>query len=58
MRRLPPGMGYVAAAAAGALALGVGVVATLDGNLWGLPLALGGGVLLFWSIRVTRAGQG
>ena len=29
-------------------------VATLDGNLWGVPLALGGGVLLFWSVRVTR----
>ena len=54
MSRLPPGMGYVAVAAVGALALGVGLVATLDGNLWGLPLALGGGVLLFWSIRVTR----
>jgi hypothetical protein len=29
-------------------------VATLDRNLWGIPLALGGAVLLFWSIRVTR----
>jgi hypothetical protein len=47
-------MGYVGAAAVGALALGVGAVATIDGNLWGLPLALGGGVLLFWSVRVTR----
>ncbi len=54
MRRLPPGMVYVAVAAAGALALGVGLVAVIDGNLWGLPLALGGAVLLFWSIRVTR----
>jgi hypothetical protein len=52
--RLPPGMGYVAVAAVGALALGVGLVATIDGNLWGLPLALGGGVLLLWSVRVTR----
>jgi hypothetical protein len=54
--RLPPGMGYVVVAAVGALALGVGAVATIDGNLWGVPLALGGGVLLFWSIRVTRKG--
>jgi hypothetical protein len=56
MSRLPPGMGYVAVAAVGALSLGVGLVASLDGNLWGLPLALGGAVLLFWSIRVTRKG--
>ena len=54
MSRLPPGTQYVAVAAVGALALGVGAVATIDGNLWGLPLALGGGVLLFWSVRVTR----
>jgi membrane-bound ClpP family serine protease len=54
MSRLPPGTGYVAVAAAGALALGVGAVAAIDGNLWGIPLALGGAVLLFWSIRVTR----
>ena len=54
MSRLPPGMLYVAVAAAGALALGVGIVATIDGNLWGVPLALGGGLLLFWSVRVTR----
>ena len=54
MTRFPPGLGYVVVAAAGALALGVGAVATIDGNLWGLPLALGGAVLLFWSVRVTR----
>ena len=54
MSRLPPGMLYVLVAAAGALALGVGAVATIDGNLWGIPLALGGGALLFWSVRVTR----
>ena len=41
-------------AAVGALALSVGAVATLDGNFWGIPLALGGGVLLAWSVRVTR----
>jgi hypothetical protein len=49
-------MGYVVVAAIGALALGVGSVATIDGNLWGVPLALGGAVLLFWSVRVTRKG--
>ena len=54
MRRLPPGTQYVAVAAVGALALGVGAVATIDGNLWGIPLAVGGAVLLFWSVRVTR----
>jgi hypothetical protein len=54
MSRFPPGMQYVAVAAVGALALGVGVVAAIDGNLWGVPLALGGGLLLFWSIRVTK----
>jgi hypothetical protein len=58
MSRLPPGMGYVVVAAVGALALGVGSVATIDGNLWGVPLALGGAVLLFWSVRVTRREQG
>ena len=56
MSRLPPGTQYVAVAAIGALALGVGAVATLDGNLWGIPLALGGAVLLYWSVRVTRKG--
>ena len=54
MSRLPPGTEYVAVAALGALALGVGAVAAIDGNLWGLPLALGGAVLLYWSVRVTR----
>jgi hypothetical protein len=54
MSRLPPGLGYVVVAAVGALGLGVGAVATLDGNLWGLPLAVGGAALLFWSVRVTR----
>ncbi len=54
MRRLPPGTQYVAVAAIGALALGVGAVATIDGNLWGIPLALGGAALLYWSVVVTR----
>ena len=54
MRRLPPGTQYVVVAAIGALALGVGAVATIDGNLWGIPLALGGAALLYWSVSVTR----
>ena len=54
MRHLPPGTQYVAVAAVGALALGVGAVATIDGNLWGIPLAVGGAVLLYWSVKVTR----
>ena len=38
MSRFPPGTLYVVVAAVGALALGVGAVATIDGNLWGIPL--------------------
>ena len=56
MSRLPPGMPYVVVAAAGALALGVGAVATIDSNLWGIPLAVGGGLLLAWSIKTTKQG--
>jgi len=54
--RLPPGTQFVVVAAIGALALGVGAVATIDGNLWGIPLAVGGAVLLYWSVKVTRKG--
>ena len=56
MNRLPPGMLYVVVAAAGALALGVGAVATIDSNLWGIPLAIGGALLLAWSIKATKQG--
>jgi hypothetical protein len=56
MSRFPPGTLYVLVAALGALGLGVGAVATIDGNLWGIPLALGGGVLLFWSVKATKQG--
>jgi hypothetical protein len=52
--RLPPELFPVVVAAAGALALGVGAVASIDGNLWGIPLAVGGAVLLWWSVRVNR----
>lgn len=51
---MPPGTLYVVVAAIGALALGVGSVATINGELWGLALVVGGGALLYWSIRVTR----
>ena len=50
MSRLPPGMLPVVVAAAGALALGVGAVATIDSNVWGIPLAVGGALLLYWSV--------
>jgi len=53
MRR-PPELIPVAVAAAGALALGVGLVAALDANLWGILLAAGGALLLFWSVRATK----
>ena len=56
MRRLPPELFPVVVAAVGALALGVGLVATLDRNLWGILLAAGGAALLLWSVRVTRKG--
>jgi hypothetical protein len=56
MNDLPPGMLYVVVAAAGALALGVGAVATIDSNLWGIPLCLGGALLLAWSIKATKQG--
>ena len=56
MSRFPPGTLYVVVAAAGALALGVGAVATLDSNLWGIPLALGGAALLAWSLRASKQG--
>ena len=56
MRRLPPELLPVVVAAIGALALGVGAVATIDSNFWGIPLALGGAALLHWSVRTTRKG--
>ena len=56
MSRLPPGSQYVAAAAIGALALGAGALAAIDGNLWGIAFVLGGAALLHWSIAATRKG--
>jgi len=52
--RLPPKTLPVVVAAAGALALGVGAVAAIDGHLVGIVLALGGAVLLAWSLRTGR----
>lgn len=51
---MPPGLTNVVVAAVGALALGVGAVALIDGRPLGALLALGGAVLLFWSIRRSR----
>lgn len=56
MSRFPPGTIYVVVAAIGALALGIGGAAALSSNLWGIPLALGGGLLLAWSVKVTKQG--
>ncbi|MEA2247432.1 MAG: hypothetical protein QOH46_1961 [Solirubrobacteraceae bacterium] len=53
---MPPGILYVAVAAAGALALGVGAVALIDGHLAGILLLAGGAALLAWSLRVTKKG--
>jgi hypothetical protein len=53
---MPPGILYVVVAAAGALALGVGAVALIDGKSLGALLALGGTVILFWSVRAARRG--
>ena len=39
-----------------ALEGGVGAVATISSDLWGIPLALGGGLLLAWSLQATRQG--
>jgi hypothetical protein len=51
---MPPGLLYVVVASVGALALGVGAVAVIDGHLLGIVLALGGAVLLFWSVQRSK----
>jgi hypothetical protein len=48
---MPPGKFKLAVTAVGALALGVGAAAAVRTNLWGIPLALGGLVLLAWAVR-------
>ena len=55
MSRFPPGTLYVVVAAAGALALGVGAVAAIDGHPAGILLALGGAALLAWSLRASKS---
>ena len=54
MRR-PPELLPVVVAAAGALALAVGLVALLNGRLVGAAIVLGGVVLLAWSVLKLRA---
>jgi hypothetical protein len=51
---MPPGLRNLVVAAAGALALSVGVVATVNGALIGVVLALGGVLLLAWSVWTLR----
>jgi len=52
--RLPPGMTQLAVAAIGALALAVGLVAAANGRGAGIVLAIGGAVLLAWSVYGRR----
>jgi hypothetical protein len=51
---MPPGVGRLLVAAAGALALAVGAVALLNSRWAGAALALGGAALLAWSRKVGR----
>jgi len=54
MRR-PPELLPVAVAAAGGLALAIGLVAVLNGVLIGAAVAVGGAALLAWSVFSRRA---
>jgi hypothetical protein len=47
---MPPGLGRLAVAAVGALALALGLVALLNGRAVGVLIALGGALLLLWSV--------
>lgn len=51
---MPPGLVSLGVAAAGALALAVGLVALLNGRAVGAVLALGGAALLAWSVLRLR----
>ena len=51
---MPPGLTRLGVAAAGALALAVGLVAALNGREAGIALALGGAALLAWSVYGRR----
>jgi hypothetical protein len=52
---MPPGLASLGVAAAGALALAVGLVALLNGRAVGVVLAVGGAALLGWSVLRLRA---
>ena len=52
---MPPGLVSLGVAAAGALALAVGLVALLNGRVVGAALVLGGVALLAWSVLRLRA---
>ena len=57
MSRFPPGLLYVVVAAVGALALGVGAVATLDATSSGIAARSSAAlVLLGWSVRAIQTG--
>jgi hypothetical protein len=47
---MPPGFVRIAVAATGAAALAAGLVVALNGVLAGIAIALGGAVLLAWSV--------
>lgn len=52
---MPPALGPLLVSAAGALALGLGAVSALNGRaVAGLALALGGLLLLAWSVVKRR----
>ncbi len=53
----PPGVGKLALAALGALALAVGLVAALNGAILGALVALCGAALLLWSVFGAKAGR-
>jgi hypothetical protein len=49
---MPPGLGRLAVASLGAAALAVGLVASMNGVLAGIAIAVGGVALLAWSVFV------
>lgn len=50
-----PGLPQLVAAAAGGLALAVGLVALLNGSYVGVFVLVGGALLLLWSVLRPRA---
>ena len=51
---MPPGTTQLLVAGAGAFAVALGAVALVNGLLIGLALALGGALLLAWSVWSLR----